>query len=128
MNKRFFPSNEENTEFDIEDLKDEDIEKNMNILLNNNKEKNELNYNNDNDTDNENALPLKITNDWIQKKMNPIPISNRTVYSNHNGNCSNSYNNNNILYSNNMNNNLNSNRNNYLIKDNIEIQKRRRII
>jgi hypothetical protein len=118
---------EENIQFDIEDLKDEDIENNMDKLLNNNKEKNEFNYNNDNDNDidNENALPLKITNDLIQNKMNPIPISNRTVFSNHNGNYSNSYNNNN-LSSNNMNNDLNSNSSNYSIKNNIEIQKKKK--
>ncbi len=119
-------NNEENIQFDIEDLKDEDIEHNMDILLNNNNEKNGYNYNNDNDTDNENTLPLKITDDIIQNKRNPIPISNRTVYSNHNSNYSNSYNNNNFSPNNINNNDFNSNSSNYSIKNNLEIQKKKK--
>ena len=105
---------EDNIKFNIEDIKNEDIEDNMNKLLNNN-EKNDNNDDNDNNI-NENTLPLKLTNDIIQNKKNAIPISNRTIYSNHNN-----YNDNNLnsdLY--NIKNDLNSN------KNNIELNKKKK--
>ena len=108
-------NNEDNIKFDIEDIKDEQIEENMDKLLHNNNDKNEYNYNNDND--NENTLPLKLSNDVIRNKKNSIPISNRTVYSNHNGNNNNS----NII-----NNDLNSNNSNYSNKNNIELEKKKK--
>ena len=66
-------------DFIIEDIKNEDIEENMNKLQNN-EEENKYN------DDNENSLPLKLTDELIQNKKNSIPISNRTIFSNHNNN------------------------------------------
>ena len=66
-------------DFIIEDIKNEDIDENMNKLQNN-EEENKYN------DDNENSLPLKLTDELIQNKKNSIPISNRTIFSNHNNN------------------------------------------
>ena len=83
----------------------------MNKLLNNNE-------NNDFNDENENTLPLKLTKDIIENKKNSIPISNRTIYSNHNNNYENNSNSNNDIYS--IKNDLNSN------KNNIELQKKKK--
>ena len=102
---------EDNINFNIEDINNEDIADNMNKLLNNNE-------NNDFNDENENTLPLKLTKDIIENKKNSIPISNRTIYSNHNNNYENNSNSNNDIYS--IKNDLNSN------KNNIELQKKKK--
>ena len=102
---------EDNINFNIEDINNEDIADNMNKLLNNNE-------NNKYDFNDENTLPLKLTKDIIENKKNSIPISNRTIYSNHNNNYENNSNSNNDIYS--IKNDLNSN------KNNIEFQKKKK--
>ena len=102
---------EDNINFNIEDINNEDIADNMNKLLNNNE-------NNKYDFNDENTLPLKLTKDIIENKKNSIPISNRTIYSNHNNNYENNSNSNNDIYS--IKNDLNSN------KNNIELQKKKK--
>ena len=110
INNKYQKENNQDINFIIEDIKNEDIEENMDKLLNN-QEKNEFDYNHDND----NTLPLKFTNEIIQNKKNSIPISNRTIYSNHNN--QNNIENNDIY---DIKNDLNSN------KNNIELQKKKK--
>ena len=75
---------EENDKKENENIRDEEIEENMNKILN--KKENNL-Y--DNDENNINGIPMKLNNEFNQdKNNNSIPLSNnnsnRTIYSNHN--------------------------------------------
>ena len=101
-----------------ENIKEEEIEENMNKLIN--KKENNL-Y--DNDENNINNLPLKLNSDFNQEKNNnSIPLSNsnsnRTIYSNHNND---NYNNN---ITNNKSDNINNDINNI---NNINIKQKSNI-
>ena len=79
-----FIKEEENDKNANENIRDEEIEENMNKILN--KKENNL-Y--DNDENNINGIPMKLNNEFNQdKNNNSIPLSNnnsnRTIYSNHN--------------------------------------------
>ena len=105
-----------NNDNDNENIKEEEIEENMDKLINN-KENNLY----DNDENNISNLPLKLTKDFNQDKNNLIPLSNsnsnRTIYSNHN-NDNNLINNNKLDNINYINNKIKSNINEYHININ----------
>ena len=105
------------SDFIIEDIKNEDIEENMNKLLNNKEDIENENVNDNND--NENTLPLKLTNDIILNKKNSIPTSNRTIFSNHNANSN--------IDNNNINNDIYDIKKDLEINENkLEIQKKKK--
>ena len=86
---------DENMSNNNDEIKEEEIEENMNKVINN--KENNL-YDNDDGGDignneienNINNLPLKLPNDFNQENKGVIPLSNsnsnRTIYSNHNNN------------------------------------------
>ena len=107
----------QDSDFIIEDIKNEDIEENMNKLLNNKEDIENENINDNND--NENTLPLKLTNDIILNKKNSIPTSNRTIFSNHNANSN--------IDNNNINNDIYDIKKDLEINENkLEIQKKKK--
>ena len=113
ISNNYLKENNQDINFIIEDIKNEDIEDNLKKLLNN---QNNIEYDN---KDNENTLPLKLSNDIIQSKNNSTSISNRTIYSNHNKN-NNNIENNSIIDINDIENDLNSK------EKSIELQKRKK--
>ena len=84
----------ESAKNDNEDIKEDEIEKNMDKLLN--KKENSL-YDNDYDTEKNENINInethKLSNDYIQDRDNSLPLSNsnsnRTIYSNRNSNLDN---------------------------------------
>ena len=99
--------------FEIENIKEVEIEENMGKLINN-KENNLY----DNDNENENNLPLKLNDDFNQDNINnslPLSNSNRTIYSNHNNNIKENIN---RIKNNNIKANLKPNNNEYYININ----------
>ena len=84
----------ESAKNDNEDIKEDEIQKNMDKLLN--KKENSL-YDNDYDTEKNENINInethKLSNDYIQDRDNSLPLSNsnsnRTIYSNRNSNLDN---------------------------------------
>ena len=121
-----FIKEEENDKKENENIRDEEIEENMNKLLNN-KENNLY----DNDENNINGIPIKLNNEInLDKNNNSIPLSNnnsnRTIYSNHN-NDNNNYNNNKLEKINNNINNLNIKKKSDINEYHININKKAKL-
>ena len=121
-----FIKEEENDKKENENIREEEIEENMNKLLNN-KENNLY----DNDENNINVIPMKLNNEFNQdKNNNSIPLSNnnsnRTIYSNHN-NDNNNYNNNKLEKINNNINNLNIKKKSDINEYHININKKAKL-